>query len=301
MPNRSERADDRVTVDAERVRRIGEVLHRAWEEKQFGGAAWSIVIDGQVSAGGVVGSRSTEPLEKVTEDTLFDLASLTKPVSTATSVLFLSDRGEVLLSDEVRRYYPSAGDQWNGITLRHLLTHTSGLPQYAALYADHAGIDSIREGILGQEMKAGPGENYDYSCLGYIMLQNIVQAVSGQSLAEFARENIFEPLGMDSSRYCPPEEWLPRIASGGACPHRSRAVHGEVHDPLAWAAGGVSGNAGLFANVLDVGRWAAAILRGGTNGTYRLFSAATARLMLTNQVDPSVGGHTFGLFAVPNG
>ena len=289
------------SANPDRIERIQDLLTRACQAKQFAGAAWSVTMRGAAVGGGVVGFTAADGGRPVDSGTLFDLASLTKPIATATAVLYLLDRAELSSADEVRRYIPQAGPAWDGITLRSLLTHTSGLPPYAALHTDRRGIDAIRDGILAQSMNAAPGERYDYSCLGYIMLQNIVQAIAGEGLDTFARRRVFEPLGMSSTGYCPSGEALSRAAAGGNCPHRGRFVQGEVHDPLAWAAGGVSGNAGLFSTVGDVARWASAIVAGGAGERTRLFSPAAARLMLTNQIDSTLGGQTYGLFAVPNG
>ncbi|HET6382191.1 MAG TPA: serine hydrolase domain-containing protein [Armatimonadota bacterium] len=289
-----------IGLNQERVQDLERLLLTAWEQKQFAGAAWAIVRHGNLAANGVLGTEGIGDDLPITDETLFDLASLTKPVATASTALCLIDRGEMLLGDDVRRYFPEAAPHWTDVTLRHLLTHTSGLPPYAPLYETRRGGEAIRDGILELEMKAAPGEKYAYSCLGYILMQHVIQAITGESLAKVASDLVFEPLGMGSTGYCPDPDGPARIASAGRCPHRDKALHGEVHDPVAWGAGGVSGNAGLFAPLQDVCKFGAALLDRGASSIGRVFSPAAANLMLTNQIDPAVGGHSIGLFTFPN-
>jgi len=249
---------------------------------------------------GSVGSFDPAAAESVRPDTLFDAASLTKPVATAVSLLFLLDRGEVVLSDPVARFMERAGRPWKNVTLLDLLTHTSGLPPYVEPDGPFSSRDSMLEGILALPLSSRPGERYVYSCLGYILVERIIETVTGETLDSFAGRTIFQPLGMANTTFRPGTALLPRVASGGYCPRRQKLVYGEPHDPLAWRAGGVSGNAGLFSCPTDLCRFGAAVLASAALAEDGPLSPAGARLMLSSQISPDVGGQTIGFFAHPN-
>ncbi|NLH15729.1 MAG: beta-lactamase family protein [Phycisphaerae bacterium] len=229
----------------------------------------------------------------MTTDTIFDLASLTKPVSTAACIQVLMDQGRLLPEDPVFRFL-SAFDtpDKRPIQIRHLLTHTSGLPAYldaAQLLKQYGTVcpDKVIETIAQSRLMTPPGEEFRYSCLGYITLGRIVEIVSGQSLDTFAAEHVFRPTGMRDTRYRPPADWLDRIAgtemSGGGDPTR-------VHDPLARLMGGISGNAGLYGTAEDLARYCSMLLGNGTfRGTKILTQTAVQRM--TTQQD---AGRAFG-------
>ena len=278
---------------------INPLLEAACLAQQFAGAAWSVERYGEVASAGEVGDQGGIGDRAVGADTLFDTASLTKPVATAASALSLMERGMLRDDASIGRFYP-VPDSWREITVRRLLTHTSGLPAYLPLHETCRGSESIRAGILDASLQAPPGTKYQYSCLGYILLQGIIEQISGLSLDRLAAETVFGPLGMTDTLFRPPADLLPRVASGGFCPHLGGLALGEPHDPLARAAGGVSGNAGVFSTARDVARFGSAVLScaaGQVNGFLR---PETARLMIENQVDPEIGGHSFGFFTHPN-
>jgi CubicO group peptidase (beta-lactamase class C family) len=217
-------------------------------------------------------------------DTIFDLASLTKPIVTATSLMLLAAEGRVDLDDPVAKVLPPFGERGKeAVTIRSLLTHTSGLkpwrPFHEALLererkkgerllgtpaAKEAVLERIYRGALVHE----PGEAAVYGDLDFILLGAIVEAVSGLSLDDFAASRIFAPLGMNDTRFVRLGDGAPelqaalrrRFAATENCPWRGRVLWGEVHDPNAWAMGGVAGHAGLFATADDVMRFAQAVI-----------------------------------------
>lgn len=248
--------------------------------------------------------------EEMTIDTIFDLASLTKPVATAPSVMKLVEQGKLRLNDPVAHYLPEfSSNGKDQITLRMLLTHTSGLAADPPLSAAKAGSNELWKEICGEDLLAPPGARFIYSDTGFLVLEKLIERVSGLRLDEFASRNIFAPLGMHHTRFLPPSEWLPLIAPTeeidlpeGAKPGsgRGHVLRGVVHDPTARAMRGVAGNAGLFSTAQDLAIFCQMMLGGGRiptegngPGNQRLFADATVLKMTTPQTPawvPSLRG-----------
>jgi len=203
----------------------------------------------------------------MTKNTIFDLASLTKPVATATSIMILADRGEIVLSDYASRYLPAfARNGKEEVRIHHLLTHTSSLPAYtnADELKNAFGTpcpDKLIDKICNIKALSKPGEEFRYSCLGYITLARIVEIVSGENIDDFTRENIFAPLRMKHTSYHPPDFWEKDIAATQIV--YGQLLRGTVHDPLAQLMGGVSGNAGLFSMANDLSKYCQMLLNSG--------------------------------------
>jgi CubicO group peptidase (beta-lactamase class C family) len=195
--------------------------------------------------------------------TLFDLASLTKPVACASSVMALVEEGVLQLEASVSSLIGEAPAWFQRIRLRHLLTHTSGLPAWKPFY-EHAQGDGLVQAVLQTPPSRLPEVGYEYSDLNYILLGEIIRRTSGKSLADYSRERIFLPVGMPDTLYNPGEHLLPRVAVTANCPWRKgQTLRGQVHDANAWAMGGVSGHAGLFSTANDLARFCQMLLRGG--------------------------------------
>jgi CubicO group peptidase (beta-lactamase class C family) len=193
----------------------------------------------------------------MTADTVFDLASLTKVTATLPCLLYLIGRGDVGLDQPAQRYLPEfAGAGKDRVTVRQLLSHTSGLPaerRYDQRLHDPA---QVRSAALAEALADAPGTTVRYSDVGFIAAGEVAAAVAGCGLAELAQEVVFGPLGMISTRYLPPSGWASRTAATEAVAGRAKV--GVVHDENAEALGGVAGHAGLFSTAADLGRYAAA-------------------------------------------
>ena len=210
-----------------------------------------------------LGQRSVGPAaEPMTEDTIFDLASLTKAVATATAVLQLVERGRLELDAPVGRYWPAFAEGGKAsITVRQLLNHTSGLPPGLAAQSEFRSRATVLHAIGIMPPIAEPGRRVDYSDLNYVALGEIVQRVSGIRLDAWCAQNIFRPLGMRDTAFRPGHKLSARIAP--TIIRNGQRLRGKVHDPTAAALGGVSGNAGLFSSADDLAQFARMLLNGG--------------------------------------
>lgn len=227
--------------------------------------------------------------------TLFDLASLTKPVACASSVMALVEEGALQLEAPASSIIEEAPAWFKRIRLRHLLTHTSGLPAWKPFYEQVQG-DALIQAVLQTPPSRLPDVDYEYSDLNYILLGEIVRRITGKRLADYARERIFLPAGMTDTMYNPGEEMLHRVAVTANCPWRKgQILRGHVHDANAWAMGGVSGHAGLFSTASDLARFCQMLLRGGDDVLGRM----TVEQMVRNQI-AGIGGQSFGWFTHPN-
>ncbi len=218
------------------------------------------------------GSRSILPERTpMTVDTVFDLASLTKPIATATSVMVLAGRGKIDLRARASRYVPELS-KLPPFTVEHLLLHTSGLPAGTPV-ADYADRPLLFKKIGQLAPKSKPGERYLYSDVGFVILEEIVRRTSGKDLATFTKEEIFTPLEMNETGFSPQSSLRTRAAPTEL---RDGAwMIGEVHDPRAFALGGVAGHAGLFSTARDLVRYAQALLGRGSLRSGRLLDETT--------------------------
>ena len=226
------------------------------------------------------GSRALLPeREAMTLDTIFDLASLTKPIATATALMVLAEQGKVDLDTRASRYLPELRTLGkDAITLRQLLTHVSGLPAETPVADYERGRAAALKHILAVPLKTPPGTKFIYSDVGFLVLEEVLRRVTGGDLAALAAKAIFRPLGMNETGFLPSADLRPRIA-----PTEKRGdawIRGEVHDPRAYRLGGVAGHAGLFSTAKDLARYAHMVLGEGTLDGARVLSAETVRKML---------------------
>ncbi|MBL9182781.1 MAG: DUF1343 domain-containing protein [Verrucomicrobiaceae bacterium] len=229
----------------------------------------------------VEGQRAIVPAkEPMTEDTIFDAASLTKVTATLPSVMLLMEQGKIRLEAEVRRYI---AEMRPGITVRHLLTHTSGLRPGIPKEPAWSGYDTGIKLAATLEPDGPPDRFFRYSDVNFILLGEIVRRVSGMKLDEFAAQNVFAPLKMDSTRFLPPEEWKPRIAPTEK-DENGVMLRGVVHDPTSRKMGGVTGHAGLFTTAGDLAKYARMILNDGVG----VLKPETVKLMTTPQTIATV-------------
>jgi uncharacterized protein YbbC (DUF1343 family)/CubicO group peptidase (beta-lactamase class C family) len=240
------------------------------------------------------GQRAVRPSpEPMTEDTIFDLASLTKVVATTTSVMKLVEEGRIRLTDPVAQFIPEFGRYGKGaITIRQLLTHTSGLRPDLELEVEFHGAEEAIRRASEEVLASPPGERFVYSDINFFLLGDIVRRVSGERLDRYATAQLFDPLGMKETAFLPPESWRARIAPTEACatlvwpcsstPLGGAAVpflRGVVHDPTARRMDGVAGHAGLFSTAADLSRFCRMLLAGGRLGAARVLAPATVARM----------------------
>ena len=237
------------------------------------------------------GLKSVVPDRRLmTVDTVFDLASLTKPVATASSLMVLVDQGKVDLDARASLYVPELA-RLPPFTVRQLLLHTSGLPAGTPMSQWSTDRAAVIAHIANLNLKSSPGEKFTYSDVGYVVVQEIVQRVSGKSLADFAAGQVFAPLGMNETGFLPPEALRARSAPTEM--RDGRFMQGEVHDPRAFALGGVGGHAGVFSTAHDLARFAQALLRRGELDGARIFSTKTFERMIARENTPK-GGRALG-------
>ncbi len=252
------------------------------------------------------GFAQTEPQRvPLQSNAIFDMASMTKPIATGTSLMILIDQGRVRLEDLVGKYLPEfAEGTKNDITVHQLMTHMSGMPAYVgasrqAVIKEGAGFpcpDATRAYIRSLEPARGPGEAVGYSCLNAILCAEIVEAVTGQPLNRFAAQNIFKPLGMANTGFNPPAALRTRCVPTTRAKHAGSAdglLRGHVHDPLAAMQAGVSGNAGLFSTATDLSRFAQMMLNGGELNGVRILrpEAVDAMTRIQNPGAKNTKGH----------
>ena len=268
-----------------RLHRLEELLHAAVDAESLPGAVVAVGIGQDIVYEQALGfaERLHGVIRPMTFDTLFDLASLTKVVATLPSVLLLVEQGELRLSDPVTHFIPAfSGAEKEGVTVRHLLTHSAGLSAHREFYRTWSHHDEILAAVIAEPLEASPGMQVVYSDLGFILLGEIVQRVTGQTLDAYARHQIFEPLGMVHTQYCPPSELASCIAATEDVPERGVKV-GVVHDENAEALGGVSGHAGLFATARDLIRYLHMWL-GWSESDDNVLSAPTRRLAVQSHM-----------------
>ena len=233
-----------------------EVLERAVDDEAVPGAVLVAGVGSGEPRGIRAYGRTGRPDGGLTEtDTVFDLASLTKVVATLPSVLRLVDEGVLALDDSVRKHLPEfAGAGKDAVTVRHLLAHSSGLPDHREYYRLPGSPADRLAALLAEPLVDPPGSVVRYSDLGFVLLGEIVAGAAGSSLDQAAAELVFEPLGMAATRFLPPAEWRPRTAATEAPPGGEPKL-GVVHDENAESFGGVAGHAGLFSTAADVARY----------------------------------------------
>lgn len=264
---------------------INALLAERIEAGDFPSAVYLVAERGRVRFAGALGDAVREPARHAaTLETIFDLASLTKPLVTGMLLALLVERGAVGLDSPVAEYLPwfGAGDK-RAVTVRQLLTHTSGLPAWQPLNLLTGGErERVLEVIAAQPLERPPGERVVYSDLGFITLGLLAQAVTGVRLDELARREIFEPLGLTRTFFNPEQSLLTEVAaceSGGnayergmcesredaadaaaSATWREQTIWGEVHDGNAFFLGGAAGHAGLFSNAREALRLASQFL-----------------------------------------
>lgn len=304
---------ERVGLSGSRLAYADSAILASIDSGDIPGAVLAVVKDGKMAYLKAYGYRSVLPKrEKMTTNTIFDMASCSKAMSTAVCAMILIEQGKIRLGDAVENFIPGFknwksddGKKQTTIRIRHLMTHTSGLPPYVSvaevqkLYGNNQ-PDSLVKYIASWRRDFEPGTDFQYSCLNYIILQHIIEKISGMSLRDFSRRNVFSPLGMNHTDYIPCLEdkkgywqtvglpvwakdysWQDMVAPTEK-QKNGQILRGKVHDPLARIMNsGVSGNAGVFSRADDIALLCAALINGGELNGHRILSPATVKLMTT--------------------
>jgi CubicO group peptidase (beta-lactamase class C family) len=278
-------------ADLKKLDGIEPLVRQAISEKKLPGAVVLIGRGERTLYQKAIGSRVVVPaVEPMTPDTIFDVASLTKVVATTTSLMILVEEGKIRLNDRVSSFIPGFERYGKGeVTVRHLMTHVSGLRPDVDLGDTWSGSETAIGLAIEEVPAAPPGERFVYSDINYFLLGDIVRRVSGQTLDRFAHDRIFEPLGMKDTMFVPPASLGRRIAPTESCtplgwpcqgPDMSM-LRGVVHDPTARRMGGVAGHAGLFSTAADLAIFCRMLLDGGVYRSVRIMSPLTVAKMTT--------------------
>lgn len=279
-------------MDASHFSYADSLIYDAIDRGETPGAVLIVIRDSLVVYRKAYGWMETQPQQvPMAPNTLFDLASLTKPIATATAVMKLLEQGQLRLSDrisvhvpEFERYYGGRVALTDQPRVVDLLTHTANFPFYLPvqqikrLYGEHT-ADSVMTWISEIPFRTRPNADFVYSCPSFLALQKVVENITGHDLDTYTRTHIFEPLGMHETMYLPPASLAQRIAPTSYSPG-GEVLRGVVHDPVARELmDGISGNAGLFSTADDLAIYAAMMLNGGAINGVRVLSPATVRAM----------------------
>jgi len=270
------KSESDIRIEARSAARAGQfanvykVLQDAVDSRAFPGCAFGVLAGGDVILADALGSFTYEPdARSVEPDTVFDIASLTKVVSTTALAMVLFQGGALHLDTSVGDLLPgfvigrASSELARRVTLRHLLAHNSGLPGYVELFRTEPSASALLRACLALAVEAPPGERSEYSDPGFILLGKALEILNRESLSAAARKEIFGPLGMSATSYRPARpRWGEIPPTEIDETFRQRVVQGEVQDENAWVLDGVAGHAGLFSNVSNLLRFAAGVLAG---------------------------------------
>ena len=310
---------EKAGLNLQKLTLVDDIINESIEKKEIPGAVLAVVRHGSLAYLKAYGHKSVYPdVEPMTINTVFDMASVSKPVGTAISIMQLVENGKLRLTDPVLMYIPGFRpwvDPETGreveIRIVDLLTHSSGLPAYitATKLTDRYGapnpqalIDSIA--MMPRDFR--PTTRFQYSCLNFITLQNVLQNITGERLCDYAQKNIFDVLGMTRTAYNPTGEILALTAPTEKQVDGS-VLRGKVHDPLALLLNdGNSGNAGIFSCAEDLALLAAALMNGGAYNGKRILSPLTVEIMTTvpeayKSLGRSLGWDNYSSYSSNNG
>ncbi|GAB1473445.1 hypothetical protein MASR2M69_08860 [Bacteroidota bacterium] len=312
-------APEKAGMDPVRLSNVDKIINNSIEKGEVPGAVLAVVRDGKMVYLKSYGNKRVYPnVEKMDVNTIFDMASVSKPVGCAIAIMQLVEQGRMRLTDNVSMYidgFKGYLDPENGKTIDirivDLLTHSSGLPPYApaaelvAKYGSPAPKGLI-EYISNCKRDFKPTTKFQYSCLNFITLQNVLQNITGMKLEEYSKKYVFDVLGMKNTCYNPSEALYPMIAPTEKQADGSVLI-GKVHDPLARLLnGGNSGNAGVFSNAEDLAILAAALMNGGEYNGKRILGALTVETMTrvpaeVANLGRSLGWDNYSSYASNNG
>ena len=277
-----------VGLPATLTENLDNALREAIEKGATPGAEGLLLVDHKEVYHNAFGLKERVPQEiPLRKDALFDLASLTKVLVTTPLAMKQVEAGKIGLDDPIRNVFPEyTGGGKERVTLRHLLTHTSGIGNLPKAYLLLSGKEAYLQAILDWPLQNNPGEERIYSDFGMMLVGFLIEKLAGESLDQLAQEEIFEPLGMTRTTFNPPLAWRWRCVPTEICPWRQSLIQGVVHDENAYAMGGVSGHAGLFSTGDDLAVFAQMMLNRGSWDGHTIFKPETVDLMLADEQVP---------------
>lgn len=270
-------------MDSQRLAHIDKVVAEGLAKRQMPGCVVAVGHRGKIVWLKAYGHKQVKPVPvPMTVDTVFDMASITKPVATATSIMALVEQGQLRIAERVSAYVPEfAVEGKKDITLFQLLTHQGGLIPDNSLKDYQDGSRRSMERIYALKPIAEPGEKFIYTDVGFIMLADLVRKITGKNVHEFSQQHIFHPLGMTDTGYKPT---LPQRKRAAPTETRNGEwMQGEVHDPRAYLLGGIAGHAGLFSTAEDLAVYAQMMLGGGQYAGVRILSPRAVDVMTAPQ------------------
>ena len=272
-------APETTGMSPESLDAIDDLIEHAIEESKMPGAVVTIGHRGSIVFQKSYGNRRSVPEpEPMQPDTVFDLASLTKPIATATSIMHLIEAGKIGINDKVADHLPTfASEGKQDVTIKQLLLHIGGLIPDNAMsdYAD--GPEVSRQNFLALKFNYDPGTKFRYSDVGFQVLGELIHAKTGKTVAQYSSENIFQPLNMTETGYLPNESLRKRAATTQQ--RDGQWMVGEVHDPRAYAMGGIAGHAGLFGTAEDLAVYAQMMLESGSYKGTKILSTEIVNTM----------------------
>ncbi len=297
---------EEVGLTSRHLRQLDVIVEEAVARKDFPGAVLLVGRKEKVVYRKAFGKSQLVPQRQPMEESMiFDLASLTKPVAAATSIMILVEQGRLSLDEKVKDFVPEfspyvdeTGKPAEDARIWHLLTHTSGLPPYTEAgeiekkYGRPCSLENLVSHIAQLKKTSPPGASFTYSCLGYITLSYILKKISGQDIASFSEERIFKPLAMGHTFFVPASKY--HVSCVPTEVIEGKPLVGVVHDPLARLQGGVSGNAGLFSTADDLATFAMMMLNKGQHKGRRILSPLTVERMTSLWPKASFSGRGLG-------
>ncbi|HYV36319.1 MAG TPA: serine hydrolase, partial [Gemmataceae bacterium] len=283
-------APEALGLSPEALAKIDTAVKEALSRGDAPGVVVVVVHRGAVVFRKAYGNHTVEPGKiGMLPEIVFDLASLTKPIATATAIMVLIDQGKLKVTDKISQHLPAfRRKETENITIEQLLLHTSGFIADNPLADYQAGVETAWKKLSALKPVSEPGSKFTYSDVNYILLGKVVEAISAKTLDDFTKENVFAPLGLNETTFKPQgklkERAAPTEKRGGAW------MIGEVHDPRAYALGGVAGHAGLFSTGDDLAVYSQMLLNGGQYSGKRILKEETVKFMTTPREIPLGGG-----------
>ena len=277
-----------VGFSAKKLLALDAIIQGAIKDSATPGAVLLVARDGVIVYQKAFGRFTYSPhSEKVTVNTIYDLASVTKVAATTISIMKLYDEGKIGLNDPIAKYFPRFAENGKGkVTIKNLLMHDGGFPPDRPFYRMCHTPEEVFDSLYATKLVYKTGiDTMVYSDLDFITLGRLVEKVTGMPLDKYVKEIFYEPLRMKSTTYNPPKQWLNRIAPTEYDSTLGGYIHGVVHDRNARALGGVSGHAGLFSTAHDLAVLMQMILNGGTYDSKRFFNKETVELFTKRQVN----------------